>query len=696
MWENKEYVAWFYIALGVSTIIFIIAVIKYYLDNAKTPEAKAWKRVKKRNRLEWKNARLVTMYLRLKKLPLVKDYVRQIERRYLAVCPYDEFSLMRLAAESIGYTLLCSVGFILCIILLNMMFGTVGVYTLSCCALISYVCYIEVLNSRIKAVEDRVSAGFIDYIAGVKHLFLHYREVPQAVMEAADGLCVEVRLHAQKLYKILSGANRQALVKEYALSDRASWYLKLFLSQAYDASERGEIKKADGSSIFTSNLEFLRLEIMRESHARKLRGYRLQGYTFVILAPYFCIPFLKQWGMDFFPDLTSFYNGAGQFIIALSFFATLFCYSLMTKAKRLHYRQVDDGKQGSILGKLFYKGSIKRIISKIEDRVAGKAKLKKMLSEVRDDIPIGVFFLKMILIGIVMFLVSITFVFMVHTQNKTDLLTKVDNINTIVTASNEKQKQLIANNILLLTDKYKKIAEPAEELIRADLLANMKISNKAVVTAVVEEIISRVKQYQNEYMKWYEFLFAVILSVIVSFMPVFDLYYRVALMKTERNREIKQFQVLILMEKHFPGVTIAGLLEEMETFALIYQPAIRRCLNNFSAGPKEALYTLKMEEKDSPRFTEIIDGFLSVDTAGIQMAFDEIGSNREMLEKTEALEEEINLSRHVDMADIVAYIPSIVIVGIYFIAPICISAVAGTGDIFAIMEEFNKENAGLF
>ena len=61
-----------------------------------------------------------------------------------------------------------------------------------------------------------------------------------------------------------------------------------------------------------------------------------------------------------------------------------------------------------------------------------------------------------------------------------------------------------------------------------------------------------------------------------------------------------------------------------------------------------------------------------------------------------ALEEEINLSRHVDMADIVAYIPSIVIVGIYFIAPICISAVVGTGDIFAIMEEFNKENAGLF
>ena len=670
--------------------------IKQYFEHAKNPEANAFKQIQQRSRLEWKNARLLTMYLRLKKIPLVKDYVRQIERRYLAACPYDELSLMRLTAESIGYTLLCSIGSVLLIFLLHFLFGSIGLYTVSCCVLISYVCYIEVLNSRVKAVEDKVANGFIDYIAGVKHLFLHYRDVPQAVMEAADGLSVEIRLHAQKLYQILSGANRQPLVKEYALSSTTSWYLKLFLSQAYDASERGEMKKADGSSIFTSNLEFLRLEIMRESHSRNLRGYRLQGYTFVILAPYFCIPFLKQWGMEFFPDLTGFYNGAGQFIIALSFFVTLFCYGLMTKAKRLHYRQVDTGKSGSILGNLFYKGSIKRMISKLEERVAGKTKLKKMLSEVREDIPIGVFFLKMIFIGIGMFLVSITFIVMVHTQNRNDLLERVDNINNIISTSNEKQKRLLTENILFLTNKYKNITEPAEEFIRADLLANVRISNKAVVTAVVEEIVQRVHRYQNEYMKWYEFLIAVFLAVVMSFLPVFDLYYRMMLMKTERNREIKQFQVLILMEKHFPGVTIAGLLEEMETFALLYQPAIRRCLNNFSAGPKEALYTLKMEEKDSPRFTEIIDGFLSVDTAGIQMAFDEIGSNREMLEKTEALEEEINLNRHVDMADIVAYIPALLVVGVYFIVPICMSAIVGTSDIFALMDEFNKENAGMF
>ena len=48
------------------------------------------------------------------------------------------------------------------------------------------------LNSRVKAVEDKVANGFIEYIAGVKHLFLHYRDVPQAVLEAADGLSIEI------------------------------------------------------------------------------------------------------------------------------------------------------------------------------------------------------------------------------------------------------------------------------------------------------------------------------------------------------------------------------------------------------------------------------------------------------------------------------------------------------------------------
>ena len=64
--------------------------------------------------------------------------------------------------------------------------------------------------------------------------------------------------------------------------------------------------------------------------------------------------------------------------------------------------------------------------------------------------------------------------------------------------------------------------------------------------------------------------------------------------------------------------------------------------------------------------------------------------------RTEALEEEINLNRHVDMADIVAYIPALLVVGVYFIVPICMSAIVGTGDIFALMDEFNKENAGMF
>ena len=46
-----------------------------------------------------------------------------------------------------------------------------------------------------------------------------------------------------------------------------------------------------------------------------------------------------------------------------------------------------------------------------------------------------------------------------------------------------------------------------------------------------------------------------------------------------------------------------------------------------------------------------------------------------MLEKTEALEEEINLNRHVDMADIVAYIPALIVVGVYFIVPISSNAI---------------------
>ena len=136
---KEEYFNWLYIGIAIAAILFIIIVIMLYIENRKSPETKAFKQIQKRSRLEWKNARLVTMYLRLKNIPVVKDYVRQIERRYLAACPYDELSLMRLTAESIGYTLACSIGSVLLLFLMHFLFGNIGFYTVSCCVLISYV-----------------------------------------------------------------------------------------------------------------------------------------------------------------------------------------------------------------------------------------------------------------------------------------------------------------------------------------------------------------------------------------------------------------------------------------------------------------------------------------------------------------------------------------------------------------------------
>ena len=47
MWENKEYLDLVYVALGIGTILFIIAAIRQYLEYAKSPKAKAWKQIQK-------------------------------------------------------------------------------------------------------------------------------------------------------------------------------------------------------------------------------------------------------------------------------------------------------------------------------------------------------------------------------------------------------------------------------------------------------------------------------------------------------------------------------------------------------------------------------------------------------------------------------------------------------------------------
>ena len=103
-------------------------------------------------------------------------------------------------------------------------------------------------------------------------------------------------------------------VRSYVASETNHRYLKMFLVQAYEASEQGDMRTLYSESLFSENIEYLRMEVMQEIYRRRRRAHELSGYTFVTLTPVFMMSVLRKWGTDFTAELESFYAGAGNSI----------------------------------------------------------------------------------------------------------------------------------------------------------------------------------------------------------------------------------------------------------------------------------------------------------------------------------------------------------------------------------------------
>ena len=180
-----------------------------------------------------------------------------------------------------------------------------------------------------------------------------------------------------------------------------------------------------------------------------------------------------------------------------------------------------------------------------------------------------------------------------------------------------------------------------------------------------------------------------LLGLAAAFIPYIGLKYRHNLIMQGKDDEVRQFQAIILMERLFPNITCVQILEEMENFARVFKPSLQACINSYSSGPQEALYELRRAEQGSDEFTDIIDGFIDVEKVGVATAFAEVAGNREMEQEIKALNEERNLERQRDFTSMISYVPAVLCVGVYFIAPFAINVISRLFVMFEMLEGFS-------
>ena len=612
-----------------------------------------------------------------------------MKAKYERICPYGKPQLDKLVKECISDIVFLSVLSVIVVFLWNGFFEEpAGLYLAESIFLAVYLVITEVPNYKILEKEHQVYRELLIYFSRVKHRYLSCHHISRAVLEAADEMSYEIQRLAGEIYQVLMESDRKEKVREYILYHRTNRYVKLFLVQAYEASEKGDMMLSEGSSLFSENVEHLRLELMEDLYRRKRQSHEFAGYTFVAMAPVFMMPLLKRWGLEFAPELGFFYAGTGRLLELVTVCSAIVVYGFINKAKDIALFS-EAGSEKIFNMEWLYKHPMVRAVTEKLEQQQGKLsmQIRQLLLISGEHMTYGRLCLKIVLIIICSFFLLCGFYTGLHAKERKAVLEQVDAIDMIAPVASEEKKQMLAEHIVSVTKQCIGKEEISKEEICMLLRQKIRLANETTETAAVQEIIKKVEQYANAGFSVVELLICLSGSFLLGCLPMLKLKFQVQTAKAGAVHEVRQFQSVIIMERRLQGGTIVGLLEDMEVFSIGFRAVLRRCINTYGAGPKEAL--LRMKEEGSclhESFAELADAFLSVDEVGIAHAFAEVESNRYLLEKMTQLEAEINLERKKDNTDLLSKIPMGLAVGAYFIVPFFVYSLQGVYEIFDMLE----------
>lgn len=612
-----------------------------------------------------------------------------MERRFLRICPYGKAHLEQLTTECLMEILIASVGAAFLVCFWNSLFlETSFLYWLESMVLAVYLLASEIPNHKILQKENHVYQELLLYFSRVKHRYMACHHISNSVLGASDGMSCEVQYLAGELYRVLLESDRKETVREYILRHYTNRYLKLFLVQAFEASEKGDVLLDGERSLFSENVEHLRLELMEELYRRKKRAHEFAGYVFVSVAPFFLMPVLKQWGLDFAPELEVFYAGTGILLELITAMITVAIYRMIRQAKEMALFEEEEDKPWN-LERVYSFPVVARAEQQLEcmdGNISNRIRNWLLLSG--EQTTFGRLVLKMFLFAASSYLLFAFFCADAHRRERQIVLTSTEAMETIAPVAREEKRAALSNYMLELINENKNNPEITEEELLEQWRAHIRLGNRSMEQAAVQEIKDRIQRYGEAKGTFAELIFCLAAGIGMGMIPLLQLRFRLQAVYNGAVNEVRIFQSVLIMERHLHGITIIGLLEDMELFARSFKSILGRCLNCYGAGPQKALLTMKQEgsrlQKD---FEELADAFLSVDEVGIAKAFAEVESNRRLLEKMTQLEEEINMERKRDNAELLAKVPMLLAVGAYFILPFFVNALRGVVEVFQMLEE---------
>jgi len=624
---------------------------------------------------------IILLYQFLSSFPISRNYIYKISYRYRLISPCNKKTIARktVMACLLSWSL-CAITFMLVFImnprLNNLIIATAAIVITNSEIVCRMAKYYEIVSLQ----------ELQKLLTNLAHYYYVEYRVDDALYRSLDSLGPDMRVAAEQIYNLLLSDDREEALRNY-YENTPNKFLREFVSQCISAMEFGD-SLVDGKLLFIRNLEMLHREIDIEIDKLQRLSMEFIGVITCVIAPVFCIDFVKQFAVEIKENMYSFYYGKEGFLFDMGLMATIsLIYLLMRKsAEYTPFRM----SRRRWLHRLDRIPLIKRAMDNFCDRNASMIeRLDRELKNSGSNIKARHFVLRSFLIAIGLFFISVAIMLYLHAEARKQLL-RIDEhgIQALTMTVNESQYEKVKE----MMEEYLKMfaAEPDSFPDNKDELTNMLIAegtlgSRALAAAMADEISRRFEKYQREYFSFMDLFICFSLSVFAYCLPGLMLKYNSSVSRDAMEDEVNHFNALICMMMHIDSMTVKQMLEELEAFAVVFREALRKCLNNYSAGDIEALQELKESEPYEP-FQRMVDNLIRCDDMPISQAFHEIDIERDGYMARRKLANEKSIRRRVMRAYFLAAVPFLLLFAYGVIPPLF----AAMAEINSMLEELQR------
>ncbi|MDE7309274.1 MAG: hypothetical protein K2N61_11560 [Lachnospiraceae bacterium] len=171
----------------------------------------------------------------------------------------------------------------------------------------------------------------------------------------------------------------------------------------------------------------------------------------------------------------------------------------------------------------------------------------------------------------------------------------------------------------------------------------------------------------------------VMVCCVAGYYTIFiSILIRKQILIMEREEEIVRFQTIILMIMHIDRITIAEILQRLESFAVLFKTHIYELSNVLSYKGIDTFREAKGTTGFTP-YEKMMDSFIACDTMPVYQAFEDVESDRMYYVDKHKQDNDEIINKKSLIARAIAFLPLCLVIIVKLILPFVVQGISSLG-----------------